>query len=345
MRSIQLVAPRTLEEREMPQPPDPGPGEVAVKVRAVGLCGSDMHWYLHGRMGSVPAVYPRVLGHEAAGEIVAAGGGVTELSEGQRVAIEPSITCGHCEYCMTGAHNNCVESVMMGGPELDGLLLEYAVMPARNAEPVPEDMSFVRATLIETLGVMANILELVEIRAGDTVGVMGAGPVGMLCAAVARMSGASRIFIADKVPHRLELAKTMGADVAIHTVSESVQEVVLEATRGRGVDVAIEAAGAIEMLNAAIGIARPGAQVVQIGIPSELDRMIDLETAMSRELRIQTIKRSNHQGRAGLRLLESGRIPDTLITHRMPLAATPAAFETLAAYADGVGKIVIEIPS
>src|ERR1700744_110412 len=108
MRSIQLVAPHTLEEREMPQPPDPGFGEISVKVRAVGLCGSDLHWYVDGRSGEHAAVYPRVPGTEPAGEVVAVGKGVNSVAVGDRVVIEPSLTCGHCEYCLKGQHNNCI---------------------------------------------------------------------------------------------------------------------------------------------------------------------------------------------------------------------------------------------
>ncbi|MCP5117356.1 MAG: alcohol dehydrogenase catalytic domain-containing protein [bacterium] len=344
MRSIQLVAPRTLEEREIDEPRDPGPGEVAVRIRAVGVCGSDLHWYLDGRVWGRPGRYPQVLGHEPAGEVIAVGDGVTGLAEGQRVAIEPSITCGHCEYCLAGAHNNCVKSIFMGSPERYGLFREYAVIPARNADPFPDGVSFARATLIEPVSVMVHVLEMVEIRLGDTVAIMGAGPIGMLCATMAKAAGASAIFIADKVRHRLELAKAMGADVGIHTQSDSVHETVRDATRDRGVDVAIEASGSMDGLNTAIRLARPGGQVVVIGITPDRDGTIDIGTLMANELRLQTIKKSNHKGSAAVRLVESGRIPDALITHRMPLTETPAAFELLADYSDGVGKVVIEVP-
>src|SRR5271170_5528641 len=115
VRSIQLVAQKTLEEREMPQERDPGHGEITVKVRAIGICGSDLHWFLDGRIGETPAVYPRVPGHEPAGEVVAVGKGVTHMAVGDRVVMEPSLTCGHCEYCLKGHHNNCIHCVFMGG--------------------------------------------------------------------------------------------------------------------------------------------------------------------------------------------------------------------------------------
>src|SRR5947209_18469369 len=194
MNSIQLVAPRQLEARQMPMPPDPGAGEVLVRLRAVGICGSDMHWYKEGGIGASLAAYPSVLGPEPAGEIVAIGKGVDAVQVGQRVVVEPAITCGHCEFCRSGHHNNCIASIFMGSPQMPGLFRDYAVMPQRNVVPIPDSMSFTTATIIEPLSVILHILELVDIRLGDTVAVMGAGPVGLLTASVARIAGASRLF-------------------------------------------------------------------------------------------------------------------------------------------------------
>ena len=342
MKSIQMVAPRVLELREMPMPPDPGPGEALVRMRAVGICGSDMHWYLEGGVGSFRAVYPQILGHEPAGEIVAVGKGVTEFAPGQRVAMEPAITCGHCEFCLSGRHNNCSSSKFMGSPQAHGFFREYANVPVRNMVAVPDGMSFARATVIEPVSVLLHVLELTEIRLGDTVAVMGAGPIGLLTAAIARTAGASRIFVADKVAHRLAFAKEMGADVCVSTMRQLV-EAVRDETRGRGVDVVFDAAAAPETINTCMQVARLSGRVVLIGIPSELSFPVDIHTAMAKELNIQTIKRSNHNGHAAIELMQSGRIPESLVTHRMPLEQTPAAFEKVAAYADGVGKVVIEI--
>lgn len=196
----------------MPAPPDPGPGEVLVKLRAVGICGSDLHWYLEGGIGTYAAAYPQVLGHEPSGEIAAVGRGVPDLREGQRVAIEPAITCGHCELCRSGRHNNCVRSVFMGTPQMPGLFREYAVVPAGNVVAVPDSMDFAAATVIEPLAVILHILELAPIRVGDSIAIFGAGPIGLLTAAVARLAGASQILAADRVAHRLRMAAQMGAD-------------------------------------------------------------------------------------------------------------------------------------
>ncbi|MBM3727811.1 MAG: zinc-binding dehydrogenase [Acidobacteria bacterium] len=342
MRSIQMVAPRTLEEREMPQAPDPGPGEVTVRIHAVGICGSDMHWYLEGGIGHFKAAYPQVLGHEPAGEVVAVGRGVTRVKPGDRVVVEPSITCGHCEFCIEGRHNNCIQSQFLGSPQMPGLFREYATVPQYNVDPIPASFSYSKATVTEPLAVIVHVLQLVEMRLGDSVAIMGGGSIGMLCAAVAKLRGASTVFVVDKVPHRLELARAMGADIGIHSPTENVREKILDHTRGRGVDVVFDAAAAVETINNGLAVARMGGQFTLIGIPSEHDLQIDLHTAMNKEIRIQTIRRSNHNCHAAMDLLESGRISDALVTHRLPLEATPRAFELLAHYEDGVGKVVIE---
>jgi 2-desacetyl-2-hydroxyethyl bacteriochlorophyllide A dehydrogenase len=347
LRSIQLLAPGILEERDMPQPPDPSHGEVTVRIRAVGVCGSDMHWYLDGRIGEIPAVFPQVLGHEPAGDVIAIGPGVHDLKIGDRVVLEPTLSCGHCEYCIRGQHNHCISGVFLGGPQAPGLFRDYVTLPAANCTLVPSGMDYGIATLAEPIAVMMHMLELIEIRAGGTVAVTGVGPIGMLCAAIAKASGAGRVFIADRLPYRLKLAMPMGADVAIDThgdtTAKSLIETVMDATHGRGVDVVLEAAGSPEMVNAAIRIARMGGTVMMIGILSELYPKIDIHTAMMKELRLQMLKRSNHRAQQALELMATGRIPTSLITHRLPLASTPKAFEMLANYSDGIGKAIIEL--
>lgn len=324
----------------MAQPRDPGHGEVAVRIHAVGVCGSDMHWYTDGRMGEIPAVYPQVLGHEPAGEVVAVGANVHDFAVGDRVAIEPSLTCGHCEFCVLGQHNHCVETVFMGGPQAPGMFREYVTLPAANCTKYPAEFDYATATLIEPLAVMMHMLELSEIRVGDTVAVTGAGPIGMLCTALARAAGAGRVFVADRLAYRLKLALQMGADVAIDATAQRMVETVLDATHGRGADVVLEAAGSPETVNAAIRMAAPGGTVMLIGILSELNPQVDVHAAMGKELKLQTVKRSNHRAQEAMKLL--GRIPKALITHSLPLEQTPKAFEMLSHYTDGVGKAVIE---
>lgn len=327
----------------MPQERDPGYGEVTVRLRAIGICGSDLHWFLDGRIGENQAVYPRVPGHEPAGEIVAVGPGVENLAAGDRVVIEPSLTCGHCEFCLKGQHNNCIHCVFMGGCQTDGLLREYATIPAANATKFPKSFDFGKATLAEPLAVMMHMLELIDIHVGDTVCVTGSGPIGMLAAATAKAAGAGRVFIADKLGYRLKIAQQMGADVTIDTTTDKLVETVLDATHGRGVDKVLECAGSSETVNAAIHMARQGGTVMLIGLLSELYPKIDIHTAMFKELRLQTLKRSNHRAQEALNLMYSGRFPTALLTHHLPLEQTPKAFDMMTNYTDGVGKVVVEV--
>jgi L-iditol 2-dehydrogenase len=341
MRAFALVDKQRIEERILPDPRDPGPGEVLIKVKTVGICGSDMHWYLEGGIGNLTATYPQVLGHEPAGEIIAVGKGVHHRKVGDRVSIEPSITCGHCEYCLRGQHNNCIHCTFLGSPAAWGLFREYAVVPEHNADPVPDNLNWTQATLIEPVAVIVHAMELISINVGDTVAVMGAGPIGMLCASMAHLSGASKVFICDKLPHRLELARKMGAAFAVPV--GRMAEVVMDETRGRGVDVTIDAAAAAQTINLSIQLTRAAGTFLQIGIPAEKELAIDLFTAMNKEITWQMLKRSNHKGAAAAKLLAEGRVSDELVTHVLPFAETARGFDMLAHYSDNVGKVVIQV--
>jgi L-iditol 2-dehydrogenase len=343
LKSAQLVAPRTIEVRETPLPQDPGPGEILVKLRSVGICGSDMHWYLEGNVYGFPASYPQTLGHEPAGEVAAIGSGVTGLKPGDRVSIEPTISCGHCEYCLKGQHNNCVSSQFMGSPQLPGLLREFATLPAHNATLVPENFNYTQASLIEPVAVIMHMLELVEIRPGDTVAVLGAGPIGLLCAAVAKAAGAVQVLVCDKLPHRIKMARDLGATTAV-PISQ-FKEAVLDQTRGRGVDMSIDAAGAPETINTGLAVTRMAGTFVLIGIPNHVPVAVDLFSLQAKEIRFQPLKRSNHRSQPAIALLAAGVIPEAIVTHRVSIEQAPAAFEMLAEYRDGIGKLAVEFPA
>jgi len=342
LKSAQLVAPHTIEVRETPHPPDPGRGEILVKLRSIGICGSDMHWYLDGSIYGMPASYPQVLGHEPAGDVAAVGNGVAEFKPGDRISIEPTISCGHCEWCLRGQHNNCAASSFMGSPQAPGLLREFAVIPTHNATLVPSSFSYTQASLIEPVAVIMHMLELVQIRAGHTVAVLGAGPIGLLAAAVARKAGAARVFMADKLPHRIRMAQDLGATAV--PISQFAQ-LVADETRGRGVDISIDAAGAPETINTALAVTTFSGTFVLIGIPTHAPVPVDLFSLQAKEIRFQPLKRSNHQSQPAIALLASGAIPESIVTHRVGIEQAAEAFQMLADYRDGIGKLAIEFPA
>ena len=341
MRAIQLVSHRQMEAVELPEEREPAEGEVMVRICSCGICGSDLHWWAEGGVGERRAPYPMVLGHEPAGEIVAVGRGVARLRTGDRVAIEPAITCGQCEFCRAGRANLCLTSRFMSSGGVWGLFREYATIPAANAGRIPDSLSFDQATLVEPLSVILHLYELHPVQPGAVVAITGAGPIGMLAGAVARMSGASQVIIADPRAHRRAMAVKMGATVA--TELEDFATSVLDLTSGRGADLVIDAAAKRDSLRACFAAARKAATCILIGIPSETNLPVDLHAAMAKELRLQTIFRSNHNAVTATELLASGAIPFDLLTHRLPLEQTQAAFQMLEGYHDDCGKIVINL--
>ena len=344
MEALQLVAPREMEVRTMPDPPDPGPWEVAVRIRAVGVCGSDMHFYLEDGCAGTPAAYPQVLGHEPAGEVVAVGPGVDDLKVGDRVAIEPAISCSRCEYCRAGRRNLCEYIQFMGGIQLPGLLREYAVVPRENALKVPDAMSFVDAAAIEPVAVLLHARNLAQLQLGETVAVMGAGPIGLLALQVAKLAGASKVVIGDKVPHRLQRARELGADQVVDVSKDSIVDAARDMTGGHGVHVVFDAAGKAASINAAIQSIRPAGRIVIIGIPSQAETGVELWPALQAEASIIVQKRNNGNDHAALELIESGQIdPASILSNRYRLADGGKAFAAMGEYADGVIKPVIEL--
>ena len=272
---------------------------------------------------------------------MAVGRGVTHLRTGDRVAIEPAITCGQCEFCRSGRANLCLTSRFMSSGGVWGLFREFATIPATNADPIPAALSFDQATLIEPLSVILHLYELLPLAPGDVVAITGAGPIGMLAAAVARTQGVAQVIISDPRPHRRALALQMGATLA--TEPENFAASVMDLTAGRGAHLVIDAAAKRDSLRACFAAARKGAECILVGIPSETNLPVDLHTAMAKELRLQTIFRSNHNAAEATRLLAEGVIPDHLLTHRLPLEQTQAAFQMLEGYHDDCGKIVINL--
>lgn len=342
MRVAELVAPRRFDicERGLA---DPGPGEVQIRVRAVGICGSDRHYFLEGRIGDTPCVYPMVLGHEPAGEVVTTGPGVTSWAPGDRAALEPAIYCYHCEFCLAGRHNVCAHIRFLSTPGEPGFFRELVNLPARNVLPLPANLGWAEATLFEPLAIILHSMLFIALRPGETAAVFGAGPIGLLTIAVLRLAGASRIFAIEPVPARRELARQMGADAVLDPgQAEPVGEIRKE-TAGRGVDVAVDCAAQGGSINHAIHVARRAGRVVILGIPSELAVPIELHAVRRKELVLYTVHRSNHDSATALRLLsqQPGRFAP-IITHVRPLGEIQAAFDMLERYQGGPGKVVIE---
>jgi L-iditol 2-dehydrogenase len=316
-------------------PPKPTSGEVLLRVTSVGLCGSDLHWFSEGSIGDVRAAGPLVLGHEFAGVIESGP------RRGQRVAADPAIPCGGCELCREGHPNLCEEVLFAGHASTDGALRRYMAWPEKNLHPLPEALSDADGALLEPLGVALHSLDLGHLRAGMTVGVFGLGPVGLLLVRLARLAGASEVFATDVLGHRLDAASGLGAQVFEASAEGSERAALLEATGGRGVDVALEAAGDPQAVETAILVARPGARVVLVGIPAEDRISFPASVARRKGLTIALSRRMKHTYPRAIRLVESGQVDLAgIVTHRFPLDDASAAFEVLARR-EGI-KVLVE---
>jgi L-iditol 2-dehydrogenase len=330
MRIARLHGREDLRLHDEP-PPRPGPGEVLVRVRAVGLCGSDLHWFAEGGISGLSFRRPFVLGHEF--------GGVTE--DGRPVAVDPAIPCGTCRSCLHGHPNLCQEVRFAGDGAYDGALGEWVAWPRQCLVPLPEGFTEADGAMLEPLGVAVHAVDLAHVRPGERVGVFGCGPIGLLLIQVARAAGA-RVFATElaRRPHRIEAARGLGAEVF---AAESGREghALREAAGDGGLDAALETAGEQAAVDAAVDAVRPGARVVIVGIPAEERTSFAAGPARRKGLTLVLARRMGHVYSRAVQLVASGRVDvRSLVTHRFPLAEIRDAFDA-AVQRTGL-KVVVE---
>jgi L-iditol 2-dehydrogenase len=320
----------------------PGPGEVQVRVEAVGICGSDLHQFSEGHVGDIQAVYPMVPGHEPVGSVLAAGAGVSGWSAGDRVAMEPAIYCYHCGYCMAGQHNHCGSVRFMSSPTEPGYFRDRVNVPAANLLPLPPNLGWVEGTLFEPLGIILQSFRFAQPKVGETAVVIGAGPIGLTTIAALRLAGVSRLWAVEPVAHRREMALALGATAAVDPGAADPVAEVLADTRRQGADMVLDCATRDDTINQAIRMAAHCGRVIITGVPSETRIPIEFHPLRRKELHFTAVRRSNHTDARALEMLSAFPARFTpMITHRRPLAEVQSSFETLEAYRDGVGKIVL----
>jgi len=302
--------------------PTPGPGEVLVRVTAVGICGSDVHWWQEGGIGGDRIATPLILGHECAGVIESGP------RSGQRVAIDPAQTCGRCEYCEAGNVNLCSALRFAGHAPQDGAMCSYVAWPAHCLVPLPDSLADVEGAMLEPLGVGLYSVDLGEVKPGMSVGVFGCGTIGLSVIQVARAAGATRVFATDLpgLPHRLEAARGFGATPFAVDGGREVDAIV-EASGGRGVDVAFDASGEPEAVEAAVAAVKPGGRALLIGIPCEDRTTFTASTARRKDLAIRVVHRMKHTYARTIALVQGGRVNvRSQVTHHFPLAEVSEAF-------------------
>jgi L-iditol 2-dehydrogenase len=293
-----------IEERPIPQP---GPGEVLVRVGSVGVCGSDVHYYEHGRIGPYVVDRPLVLGHEAGGEVVAVGPDVTSLTVGHRVSLEPGVPCRSCAHCLTGRYNLCPDVRFFATPPYDGAFCEYVVMPAPFVHAIPDSVSDDGAALLEPLSVGIWASRRGGVTAGSRVLVTGAGPIGLVCIQAARAFGATEVWVSDVNAYRLELARGMGA-VALDVSQQQIGEWGIEP------DVLLECSGNARATGEAIRTVARAGHVVLVGMGAD-ELPIPLPYVQDHELMLTGAFRYANTWPTAIALVASKRVDvDSLVT-------------------------------
>jgi L-iditol 2-dehydrogenase len=343
MKTARLHGLRDIRLDDIPTP-DPGPGEALIRVRAMGVCGSDVHFYVDGRIGDDIAPLPYILGHEFSGEIAALGPRVDGPPVGTRVAVDPAVPCGRCEVCLDGNPNCCPDTRFPASPPVQGALCEWYAHPAHLCVPLPASLDFADGAMLEPLGIGIHAMTLAKIKPGDAVAILGAGPIGLLLLQLALSSSVRAVYVSEPVPERRALAAELGATAVCDPQVDDPAAWLLEQTQGRGVDVAIEAAWGKEAVGQAVRMARPGGKVVLVGIPREDVTTFPNSAARSKGLTILMSRRMKSVHSRAIALVERGVVDlRTPVTHRFPLERAGEAFDLAASLQDGVCKAMIEI--
>lgn len=348
MTAVRLHGPSDLRVEQLPHPGPPDPGDVLLRVTAVGICGSDLHSYKDGRIGDSVLESPLILGHEFAGVVEAVGddnigGDFKPLSPGMRVAVDPAQPCWRCEMCERGHPNLCHNLHFCGAYPDHGSLCQWMHMPARTCFPVPDTIDDAGAALLEPLGIAVHAVDLAKLKVANSVAILGAGCIGLSILQLVKLSGAQPIFISDKFPWRLAAAEKFGA-IPINCDTVDPVAAVLEATGGLGVDVAIEAAWADHSVQQAAEMVCLGGRMVIVGISEEDKLELTHSTVRRKGVTIRLARRMKHTYPRSVRLVESGTVDlNSMVSHRFPLEQTPEAFALNLAYRDDVVKIVIDV--
>ena len=333
-----------IEKLEVGEAPMPkiGADDVLIKVRSVGICGSDLHYYREGGIGDFKVEFPFILGHEAAGIVEEVGENVTSLKKGDRVCMEPGVPCMKCEECLSGHYNLCRDVRFWATPPYDGVLSEYVAHPAAFTFKIPDNMSFTEGALVEPLAIGLHACNMGGVKLGQTVAILGAGCIGLVTLLAAKAYGATQIIVGDVLEKRLNKARELGA-VAINTAEEDFAAKVMELTGGRGADVCIDCAGFSATVDSCLSSAKPAGTVIIVGLGQ--DRVDGFNTGImsTKELTVKSIFRYRNLFPTAINAIAGGRIDvGTIVSHRFSFDDTINAFATCHKDIRNVVKGVIE---
>ena len=330
MRALVLERQHELKLRDIDLPLAVGPGDVRIRIHTVGVCGSDVHYYTHGRIGSFVVEAPMVLGHEASGTVVEVGAGVTGLKPGDRVCMEPGIPDLSSRASKLGLYNVDPSVVFWATPPVHGVLTPEVVHPAAFTYKLPDAVSFAEAAMVEPFAVGLQAAVKAKIQPGDTAVVTGAGPIGIMTALAALAGGCSRVVVSDLMAEKLAIAGRYPGVSTVNIRETRLDGAVKAATDGWGFDVVFEASGAPKAYPGIQDLIRPGGCLVLIGMPVE-PVSLDVSAIAAKEIRIETVFRYANVFDRALAMIASGKVDlKPLITETFPFDESVAAFERAA---------------
>lgn len=344
MKASLLTGIRQFEVRQVPDPKIDKDSDVLIRIKAVGVCGSDIHYYTTGRIGSQIVEYPFIIGHEAGGVVEKTGRKVTKVKPGSRIAFDPAVSCGECDQCKSGRENTCRELLFLGCPgQLEGCLCEYVVLPEECCFPIEKSMTFEQAALSEPLSIGVYAVERSMLPANANVAILGVGPIGMCVFHVLRTKNVANVYVTDKLEERLAFSKKLkprwsGNPDRVDVVKE------ISAIEPLLLDVVYECSGDNEVMSQAVQLLKPGGTLVLVGITETDEVSFPIHELRRKEITIVNIRRQAHCTQKAVDLLASRQIDmDSLVTHRFSLEETQEAFDLVEHYRDGVMKAMILI--
>jgi L-iditol 2-dehydrogenase len=344
MKAQALTGICQIQMREVPVPKIVRDTDVLLKIEEVGVCGSDIHYYETGRIGSQVVQYPFIVGHECAGRVVEVGSAVKNLRIGQLVAVEPAVSCHTCDQCLSGRLHTCRKLVFLGCPgQIAGCLSEHLVMPQECCVSIEGKLTATQGVLCEPFAIGLYAVKQSQIQKGAKVVILGAGPIGLSVMAASKAFGAGKVYMTEIIEERIRLAQNNGADWVGNPQKENIVTAIGGAEQG-GIDIVYECAGKQEALDQGIELLKPGGKLIMVGIPRE-DRVSFSPDLMRRkEITLINVRRQNHCTQQAIDLLAAGKVNlDFMVTHRFDFAQTQKAFDLVAGYKDGSVKVIIQL--
>jgi len=343
MKAMMLTGIRKMEMKNIPEPALVNPTDVKIKMLTVGICGSDIHYYTEGQIGSQIVEYPFTVGHEGSGVVVEVGKAVKKIKPGVQIAIEPAMPCWKCDQCLAGRHHTCRKLRFLGCPgQAEGCLTEYIVMPETSCFPLSGKLNPDHGSISEPLAIGVYGVKKADCTKDQSIGIFGFGPIGMSIMLASKALGIDNIHVTDLIDERLSIATLEGAVSSGNPHKENIVNNIL-GYNPLGLDIAFECCGKQEAMDQAITLLKPGGKLIVVGIPAFERWSMDVDATRRKEISLQFIRRQVDCVEEALELMMTGSISiNNMVTHRFPFEKTKDAFDLVAAYKDGVMKAMID---